>query len=107
MAQDAPIACTLSAAQLPGRMASARKLGEQALVDLEVADRRAFLRFHGHRQEVDALVAAESSCCAFLEFDVREDGDLVELEIVTPEGGERVLRGLVAGVVAGWDQGLH
>lgn len=107
MAQDAPIACTLTAPELPGRMASARELGEQALVDLEVADRRALLRFDGHRADVDELVAAESGCCAFFDFDVRQSGRKVELEIVTPEGGELVLRGLVAGVVAGWDRGLR
>jgi hypothetical protein len=107
LAPNAPIACTLSATELPGRMESARSLGERALVDVEVADRRALLRFHGHREEVDALVAAESSCCAFFDFDVREDGDRVELEILTPEGGELVLRGLVAGVIAGWDGGLR
>lgn len=107
MTQDAPIACTLTAAEVPDRMASARKLGEQALIDLEVADRRALLRFEGHREAVDALVTAESGCCSFLDFDVRENGRQVELEIRTPEGGELVLRGLVAGVVAGWDGGLQ
>ena len=54
---------------------------------------------------MDALVEAESGCCSFFEFDVRETDDEVEVEILTPEGGELVLRGLVAGVVAGRDQG--
>jgi hypothetical protein len=107
LAQDAPIACTLTVAERPGRAASARELGQQALVDLEVADRTALLRFDGHREEVDALVAAETSCCAFFDFDIREDGDRIELEILTPEGGELFLRSLVAGVVAGWDRGLQ
>lgn len=106
MPPDVPIACTLSPAELPDRLAGARELGAQALRGLEVSDRRAVLRFAGHREDVDALVAAESACCAFFEFGVREDGDRVELEIRTPEGGELVLRGLVAGVVAGWDRGL-
>jgi hypothetical protein len=107
LAQHAPIACTLTAAELPGRMASARALGEEALVDVEVVDRRALLRFTGHRDEVEALVAAERECCGFFDFSVREYGERIELEITTPEGGEQVLRGLVAGVVAGWDGGLR
>lgn len=107
MATEVPIACTLSANELPGRLEAARALGEQALTGVEVTGRRALLRFDGHRDDVDALVEAESGCCSFFEFDVRETDDEVEVEILTPEGGELVLRGLVAGVVAGWDQGLR
>jgi hypothetical protein len=101
-----PIACTLTADELRGRIAEARELGERALVGLEVADRRAVLRFNGERERVDALVTAESRCCSFLAFDVKQHGGEVELEILTPEGGELPMRGLVAGVVAGWQGGL-
>jgi hypothetical protein len=106
MPQETPIACTLGAGDLRARIASARELGERALVGVEVRDRRAVLRFHGERDAVDALVAAESECCRFFEFRATEDGDDTELEVRTPEGGEPLLRGLVAGVVAGWEGGL-
>jgi len=102
MATEAPIACTLTKAGLTDRLADARKLGKVALIAVEVADHRALLRFRGLREAVDQLVAAESECCAFFDFDVKQEGDVVELEILTPEGGEPLLRGLVAGVVAGW-----
>jgi len=107
MPEPIPIACTLDAEGLDRRIADARRLGERALVGLEVSGRRAVLRFDGAREDVDALVAAESTCCPFFAFDIREDGERVELEIRTPEGGELPLRGLVAGVVGGWDGGLR
>jgi hypothetical protein len=107
MPPETPIACALDAQSRAARLAGARELGEQALVGLEVGDRRALLRFHGERERVAALVAAERACCAFFEFTATRDGEDTELEIVTPKGGEPVLRGLVAGIVAGWDGGLR
>ena len=106
MSREAPIACTLTADELPARMRSARELGERALVGVEVSGRRALLRFTGERERIDALVAAERRCCEFLSFEIEQDGERVNLEILTPAGGEPILRGLVAGVVAGWQDGL-
>lgn len=106
MTAEPAIACTLTSAELPDRLESARRLGKRALVGLEVSERRALLRFDGERESVDALVAAEARCCSFFTFDITETGELIELEILTPEGGELPLRGLVAGVVAGWEGGL-
>jgi hypothetical protein len=103
MPEGTPIACTLDAADHRARIASARELGERALVGVNVHERRALLRFHGEREAVDALVAAEMACCSFFEFRASYDGEDTELEIRTPEGGEPLLRGLVAGVVAGWE----
>jgi hypothetical protein len=76
------------------------------LVGLNVSGRRALLRFRGDRERVEALAAGERTCCASLELTTTADGDDTELEIVAPEGGEPFLRGLVAGIVAGWDTGL-
>lgn len=106
MTPETSIACTLTSAELPDRLESARLLGERALVGLDVSERRALLRFDGERGSVDALVAAETTCCSFFTFDITETGELIELEILTLEGGELPLRGFVAGVVAGWEGGL-
>ena len=103
MTPETRIACTLAPDELSERLENARQLGERALVGLDVSERRAVLRFDGERGSVDALVALESRCCAFFTFDVTEAGEQIELEILTPEGGELPLRGLVAGVVAGWE----
>jgi hypothetical protein len=105
MAQKTPIACTLGADDRSARLNTARELGRRALVGLDVRDRRALLHFHGEQEGVDALVRAESECCAFFEFATTRQGEETELEIRTPEGGEPLLRGLVAGIVAGWEGG--
>jgi hypothetical protein len=103
MPTEVPIACTLSAGDQPVRMAAMREVGRRALVGLQVSDRRARLRFHGERERVDALVAGESQCCAFFHFATTPVGEETELEIRTPEGGEPLLRALVAAIVAGWE----
>jgi hypothetical protein len=107
MREETPIACALSPDERQARSATARELGERALVGLEVRDRLALLRFRGERAGVDALVAAESACCEFFDFATIRDGEDTELEVRTPEGGEPLLRGLVAGIVAGWEGGLR
>jgi hypothetical protein len=106
MPPDIPISCSLDAESRTARLAAARELGEHGLVGLEVSQRRALLRFHGEHEGVDALVAAERACCAFFEFTTTRNGEQTELEIRTPEGGEPILRGLVAGIVAGWEGAL-
>lgn len=106
MRVEVPIACTLDAADRSARLARARELGERALVGLEVSNGLALLRFRGERDGVDALVAAERDCCPFFEFTVSRHGDDTEVKIRTPEDGEPLLRGLVAGIVAGWQGGL-
>jgi hypothetical protein len=107
MPQETPIACTLNPSDRRAQIAAARELGERALVGLEVRDRRALLRFRGEPQGVDTLVAVESDCCAFFDFTTTRDGENTELEVRTPERGEPLLRGLVAGIVAGWEGGLR
>jgi hypothetical protein len=104
--EQQPIACSLGAEERSSRLAAARELGERALVGVEVMGRRALLRFNGERERVDELVAAESECCAFFSFEIAEEGEETQLEIRTPPGGEWVLRGLVAGIVAGWEREL-
>jgi MerR family copper efflux transcriptional regulator len=103
MPTEVPLACTLSGSDQPARLVTIRELGQRALVGLEVRDRRALLRFHGEHERVDALVAAESQCCAFFQFAMMRDDEETELEIRTPEGGEPLLRALVAAIVAGWE----
>ena len=84
MSQDLPIACSLTAAELPARLAEIEALGRDALVRRE-ADGR--LRFHGDertRERLEAIVAAESQCCSFLDFELRRDGTELVLSIDAP-----------------------
>lgn len=98
MSAELPIACSLTATELPKRLAEMATLGQAALVDAHTTPTRAELRFaagDGVRQRVDAIVVAESSCCSFLTMTVSDEPDLVVLTIDAPEGAEPVLEELV------------
>ena len=98
MLTDLPIACSLSAAELPARLAQMARLGRDALVNVELSGTHATLRFAAGadvRGRVTSVAAAESACCAFLAMQVRDEPDRVVLGIIAPEDAELVLRELV------------
>jgi hypothetical protein len=94
--------CSLEASEIPERGRAMAELGT-ALVAVEAEGRTAAFRF-GERAlpEVERFVRDESRCCPFFQFDVDRGGGEVRLEVGVPEGGEPILRGLVAGFAAGW-----
>jgi len=98
MAVELPIACSLSATELPKRLAAMADLGRAALTDVHFEGRRAQLRFAagaGVRDRVRAIVAVESECCAFLAMRVSDEADAVVLTIDAPEVADIVLVELV------------
>jgi len=98
MPTEIPIACTLTAAQMPQRLAEIRAIGQAALLSAETTESDATLRFRAGadtRTRVEAIVAAESKCCAFLRFDLTDEPRALVLNIRAPEGGEPVLHQLV------------
>jgi hypothetical protein len=98
MPTDLPIACSLSATELPNRLAEMAGLGRAALLDARTTATRAQLRFAAGasvHDRVAAIVAAESQCCAFLNMTLSEEPDTVVLTIEAPEGAEVVLAELV------------
>jgi hypothetical protein len=109
MPTELPIACSLSASELPVRLAELANLGRAALLDVRHDGTQAQLRFAAGvevRVRVDAIVAAETHCCAFLEMRVSDDPDAIVLSITAPEGAEVVLAELVdafrGGAIGGW-----
>ncbi len=94
MPADLPIACSLSATELPKRLAEMAALGRAHLVHASVHGTRAVLRFAVGteiRDQVETIVAAESECCPFLTMRVIDDSDAVVLAIDAPPGAESVL----------------
>src|SRR5256885_4460988 len=103
MPTELPIACSLSSAELPARLAEMNDLGRSALLDVERTKTTAVLRFrHGGEtsKRLAAIVAAEARCCAFLDMTLSESGDVLSLAISTPPGGAPVLDELVAAFAA-------
>ena len=98
MPAELPIACSLSATELPVRRAQMAALGRDALTHASVDGTHAELRFAaapGVRARVVDIVVAEGRCCAFLTMRVTDAPETVVLSIDAPEGAELVLRELV------------
>jgi len=98
MPTELPIACSLSATELPARLAEMAELGCDALIDVKLSGTHATLRFAagaGVRGRVTSVAAAESACCAFLAMHVSDEPDGVVLSITAPEDAELVLHELV------------
>jgi hypothetical protein len=98
MATELPIACSLDASELPQRLSEMADLGRTALVDTDQDEKRAELRFaggRGIRERVEAIVAAESHCCAFLTMRVDDAPGAVVLSIEAPAGAGVILAELV------------
>ncbi|MCA1656582.1 MAG: hypothetical protein LC713_02545, partial [Actinobacteria bacterium] len=95
---DLPIACALTASELPRRLQDMADLGQDALLDAETGVARARLRFAagaGVRDRVSAIVTAEAECCAFLAMCVTYEADAIVLTIDAPEGAAPVLAQVV------------
>jgi hypothetical protein len=98
MLTELPIACSLSATELPTRLAAMADVARAALLDVRSAGTHAELRFAadaGVRDRVDAIRAAESRCCAFLDMAVTDEPNTVVLTIDAPAGAETTLTELV------------
>jgi len=94
-----PIACTLTADELPARLDEIRAISREALRTKTTAGTHAVLTFHptsGVHDRLAAIVAAESQCCAFLTMGLAETSDAITLTIDAPEDAELVLDELLA-----------
>jgi hypothetical protein len=91
---DLPIACTLTPDRMTARLALIDALSAEGLIGRTPTDAGLCVRLRDTpeiERRTRELVAAESECCAFLEFELRhDDGDLV-LEISGPEDARPVI----------------
>jgi hypothetical protein len=97
MQSDLPIACSLSADELPERLAAMSTLGRTSLLAAERDGAHAVLRFRSNaRDELAAIVAAEAECCAFLSMELHDAPDSIVLTVQAPTGAEPLLHELVS-----------
>ena len=91
---DLSIACTLSPDGMTARLALIDALAAEGLLERTVTTAGLRVRLRDTpeiEQRTRALVAAESACCAFLDFNLgRQDGDLV-LDISGPADARPVI----------------
>jgi hypothetical protein len=96
MTESLPIACSLSSAELPRRLAEIRALGRASLTSVQRGDAGAVLRFEpAARADLERIVAAESSCCAFLTLVIEDEPSAIALTVEAPPGGEPIMQELV------------
>src|SRR5918992_6024763 len=92
-----PIPCTLAPGEMPQRGDEIRALGRDGLEVVERGERHVTLRFRRDpaiRERVEGIVAAESRCCAFLDFEIALEDDVTAVTIVAPGGGEAAMHQL-------------
>jgi hypothetical protein len=93
--RELPLACSLDAPALAGRLAEMRAIGRDAFLS---ADPSGVLRFRAApdvRLRLERIVAAEAACCPFLGLELEEERDALRLTVTAPEGAEPVVAGLV------------
>ena len=91
---DLPIACTLTPDGVTARLALIDALAADGLIDRTPTDAGLRLRLRDTpeiEQRTRELIAAESDCCAFLDFTLdRDSGELV-LDISGPDAARPVI----------------
>ena len=88
--RDLPIACSLEADALERRLAEIRAVGRDALLGPGPDGTLRFRATPGTRERLEAIVAAEAECCAFLDLGLHEAGGELLLEISAPADAEPV-----------------
>jgi len=82
---EKPIACTLSGADLKVRLQSIAELGKRHLQSQRRGGSQIHLNYSLQAAgELREIVVLKQECCAFLEFDLRETANAVDLTITGP-----------------------
>ena len=99
MTEARPIACSLEAAALQARLNEIAEAGGSYLLESSRDGSRHLLRFlasDGARRRLEAIVAAETQCCSFLDLKLEERNGELQLTIAAPAEGQAVADELAA-----------
>lgn len=97
MANQRPIACTLSASDYRRRLAEIAALSRDALRHVECRGLTLDLRYAPEAAaRVRQLVEQERACCAFLQFELHEEADEVRLLVTAPAAAAAAVPDLLA-----------
>ncbi|HEY2715995.1 MAG TPA: hypothetical protein VGI73_07230 [Solirubrobacterales bacterium] len=94
MSDELPVvACSLEAGALRQRLEEIAAVGAESLTGRSTSGDTHSLRFRSDpatRERLERIVAAEAACCAFLDLDLRAEGDALVLTIAAPADGQPV-----------------
>ena len=91
---DIPIACTLTPDGMSARLALIDALAADGLLDRTPTETGLRVRLRDTpevERRTRELIAAESACCAFLDFDLRRDSSALILDISGPRDARPVI----------------
>ena len=94
-----PIACTLNPAQLGDRIAELAALSRHALRSrspISGGERLVFVPDAVTQERLRAAVAAEATCCSFLDMDLRAEPDALVLDVTGPAEAVPIIAELFA-----------
>jgi hypothetical protein len=83
-AEQLPPSCSLQGRELRERLDEIAALGTESLLGQEVDGDRQILRFRNDpetRRRLEALVAAESECCSFLDLSLEHRAEEIVLTV--------------------------
>ena len=89
-----PIACTLTPGDMTERLALIDALSADGLLDRVDTERGIRVRLRDTpdvERRTRELVAAESACCPFLDFDLRRENGALVLDITGPSDARPVI----------------
>ena len=88
------VACSLGERDMADRLRHWQALGDDALIRKRIED-GVITATYEHSAEVlrrlQSLIEAEGRCCPFLRFELREEGDVLTLEVAFPPGAEPMM----------------
>jgi hypothetical protein len=102
MTDPAPVACSLGADALEGRLAVIAEIGADSLISRDAEGGRHLLRFRADaatRTRLEEIVAAEAECCSSLELSLDRNGDELVLAIGAPRNAQALADGLAKAFV--------
>jgi hypothetical protein len=104
MADPIPIACSLDADRLRGRLADIEAIGAEGLIEHARQGDRHMLRFRADAEterRLRKLIAAEAECCSFLILTLEARDDELLFSVTAPQSGQPVADELAAAFAAG------
>lgn len=95
LTEPVPIACTLNRAEFRTRRTKIAELNRTALKSYRRNDLRLELLYAAEaRQQVLDMVRGEQTCCSFLEFEIHEEPEALQVIVEAPERAREVASSL-------------